>query len=671
MMGLQRQFIASGMTMDGFKKVVKDNADALASTFGTVGKGTERFSNIVGSLTTSGGAFENLGDDLRKLGMTADDIGESAGFYLQQELRLGRARARSDAELADGAAKYAKELDALQKLTGESKEALQKQQDALMADSRYRATYQEMLASNNEVGAKALDNILKIIGPESELGVATKTFAAEMGYTTDESRKAALTFGDEYRQMVEDLKYRRITEDQFIQRLSEMGKSSLEAGTGIAQMAKIAGKDSPFLDYAKTLDLSSRLQGKSLEEALKVQNKQTTATDDTTKKTIEAQKSMENMARTMKNLAFQFLPEAATAVTNLTSSLDDLVDWIAETTGKEIGTPEQRAARKTKREIRTLENELSSAEMGTPVTDAMGTQTGQVQRDQGLIDRLKQDIGNKQLGLTKNRAAQRLGSSVIPGLAGSDMSSVMQKIVGVESGAGGMNAQAKTSSAYGLGQFTIGTFNDLAKRKDSPVYGKTWEEYKKDPAIQIAALQDLTKRNQEFLTNNKMQVTDATTYLAHFLGATGAMKILSADNSADVRKFIGDKEYEANRSVFDKAKTVGELKMWAAQKMGEDPAAILGQAVPKARYGGVFDGPESGYMAILHGREMVSRVPKTDGVRFGGVSQSTAPVVESSNNSNRELVSVFSALSDKIDDLISLTRETNRNLDQQLTYAKA
>lgn len=672
MTGLQRQFIESGMTMEGYKKVIKENADTMASFGGTVGKGSERFSKMVGGLTTKGGAFENLGDELRKLGMTSDEIGESAAMYLEQEIKLGRARNKTDAQLTEGAAQYAKELDALQKLTGQSKEALQKQQDALNADVRFRAVLQEEEAKGNKKGAEAMANVLKVLGPDSQVGVAIKTFGAEMGMTTEESRKAALTYGDEFRQRVEDLKHRRITEDEFLQAYTKMAKSANAAGSSISQVGKILGKDSPYLDMAQQLDNANKLEGKSFAEAMKAQKGQIDSTDETTKKTIEAQKSMENMSRTMKNLAFQFLPQAATAINNLTDSLDDLVDWIAETTGKDIGTPEQKAARQAKKDIKKLEQELATAEQGRQVVDIMGNQTGQVEYDQELINKIKAQLEAKQLGLTSSKAAQRVDMSSRapsePGAAG-NMDNLMKKIINVESG-GKANAQAKTSSAFGLGQFTKGTFESLAKRKDSAVFGKSWEDYKTDPNLQIAALQDLIKINQDQLQKNKIQVTDSATYLAHFLGAAGATKVLKATNETDIKSLVDENAYKANQKIFDQAKTVGGLKMWAAKKMGEDVNVALGQGAPQARYEGIFDGPESGYMAVLHGREQVTRVPNTDGVKLGGVAQSTLPSVTQTSN-NSELMGVFTALIDKIDNLVSLTKETNRTLDQQLTYAKA
>jgi len=61
MSALNYQLKTAGMTVDGFKKVVKENASTLAAWGGTVGEGARKFSDAVGELSLKG-----AGDDLRK-----------------------------------------------------------------------------------------------------------------------------------------------------------------------------------------------------------------------------------------------------------------------------------------------------------------------------------------------------------------------------------------------------------------------------------------------------------------------------------------------------------------------------------------------------------------------------------------------------------------------------
>ena len=153
MSGLQRQFVTSGLTLNSFTKQIGDNAQALARFRGQAGDGADAFSEIAGKLTQGGD------DSLRRLGMSADQIGESVGSFVTQQTRLGLAQGRSNAELAAGTKAYAIELDALQKVTGLSREAIQKQQDAALSESRFRANYDKLVSEGREAEAKELMNL--------------------------------------------------------------------------------------------------------------------------------------------------------------------------------------------------------------------------------------------------------------------------------------------------------------------------------------------------------------------------------------------------------------------------------------------------------------------------------------------------------------------------------
>jgi len=154
--------------------------------------------------------------------------------------------------------------------------------------------------------------------------------------------------------------------------------------------------------------------------------------------------------------------------------------------------------------------------------------------------------------------------------------STIQKLIGAESG-GRTDVKNPNSSAFGLGQFTKGTFEDLAKRKDAPaaIAGKTWDEYKKDPAIQRAALEDLTKRNQSVLAKEGIPTSDTATYLAHFLGSEGVKKLYAAGDNAAIESAVSKEAIASNKEVFGKLKTVRDLKLWAGKKMGEPNAVAL------------------------------------------------------------------------------------------------
>lgn len=152
-----------------------------------------------------------------------------------------------------------------------------------------------------------------------------------------------------------------------------------------------------------------------------------------------------------------------------------------------------------------------------------------------------------------------------------------------QSGPGGK----ATTSAFGIAQFTKPTFDGLMKRArpGSPMYEyenpsttppmqkgrKTFEQFKQDTTFQKICLNELTRQNVAVLKSQGVAVNDATAYLAHFLGPAGAVKVMGSPDSAKLTDVLSKGTIDSNPSLFGpkgSLKTVGDLKAWAAKKMG-------------------------------------------------------------------------------------------------------
>jgi hypothetical protein len=262
--------------------------------------------------------------------------------------------------------------------------------------------------------------------------------------------------------------------------------------------------------------------------------------------------------------------------------------------------------------------------------------------------------------------------------------STADKIIYNESN-GDASAQSPTSTAYGLGQFTKGTFEDVAKTKGSSVYGKSWQDYKSSPEIQRAALDDLIKLNQNKLSSQGIGVTDTATYLAHFLGAGGATKLYKAGNDALLTSVVTANQMAANQAVFQGMRTVKDLKIWAAHKMGEDEKVALGDTGkgPQAKLGGVFDGPKSGYSVTLHGKEAVVPMPNMTEFIDGVKKESLASLSDMQSGNmkpnmtmtpNVDLTGLERIMSEtlvgKFEDMIRQLETANDKLGDILKHAK-
>lgn len=128
--------------------------------------------------------------------------------------------------------------------------------------------------------------------------------------------------------------------------------------------------------------------------------------------------------------------------------------------------------------------------------------------------------------------------------------SYLSTLIGKESG---NNPAAKNpmSSATGLGQFTTGTWRDLAVKR--PELALT-PDGRTDPDQSQRAILALAEENAPILrANGGHAPTPGNLYLAHFLGGQGAARFLNGmtvDPNAPAASYVGRDQAAANRAVF-------------------------------------------------------------------------------------------------------------------------
>lgn len=366
MSGLQKQFTQSGLQLGTFTKLVGDNAMALARFKGTTGEGAETFSEAVGQLTIGSD------DSLRRLGMSGDQIGATVGAFVTQQTRLGRSQNMDAKQLAEGAKQYAIELDKLQRVTGYSREELQKQQDASLSESRFRSNIDELYAQGKEKEAKALqdmDSRMSKLGPALGQGVRDLTSGSA---NTDAARRLVASTNGAATGIMARLKSGEITADQANDEMLDALEANKDA---MLQTAKFTnGVSDSFVAWNQVSDaLNSRRKGASA-TANKEQAALLAGTDDLTKSTTSAQKNMEKMSIGLQKLGFKGLPYAAKAVDTVTESMDTLVETINKSLGikgkskEEIKKEREEKSQAAEKEAekKAAEEEKKSAAPGAP-----------------------------------------------------------------------------------------------------------------------------------------------------------------------------------------------------------------------------------------------------------------------------------------------------------------
>lgn len=204
---------------------------------------------------------------------------------------------------------------------------------------------------------------------------------------------------------------------------------------------------------------------------------------------------------------------------------------------------------------------------------------------------------------------------------------LVDKIVGAES-SGDPDARPpinpltgqRPSTAAGLGQFRKATWLDLIKRNRPDIAsGKSDQEILSLRTTEGARTPDevdarkrlsremigvLADENKQVLTAAGVRADDGALYLAHFLGAGDAVKVLSAPAGTPLRGLVNPDSIAANQKIFARNPTAGDLSAWAAGKAGSNsPQFAWAEAVQ---------------------REMVNDFTKKIGESIGGMVDTAA-----------------------------------------------
>jgi hypothetical protein len=154
------------------------------------------------------------------------------------------------------------------------------------------------------------------------------------------------------------------------------------------------------------------------------------------------------------------------------------------------------------------------------------------------------------------------GSVIYNGSGAAGAGDINDKIAAAEG-----TGRNPNSSASGIGQFTNATylttfkqaFPDKANLSDAQILST------RGSGVEGKMLQTLTSNNQAILQGAGVAPTDGNTYLAHFLGAGGAIRVAKADPSAPLSGVVSPAAIAAN--PFLKGMTAGDVQNWANQKM--------------------------------------------------------------------------------------------------------
>lgn len=281
---------AAGTNLAGLGVTAADGAKKVSDTFKEI-KNTE------------------VEEQLRMLGYNSETLFKTFTDYQGMIGRLGRTQNLSVRELAERSAKYAKNLDELAKLTGESRDNLQRQQEAIQSDITFR-TVLAQLADDEQERVKKLVTLMEQYGEETGKGV--RNLLANAGPTIDEASNLYLQTGAQVQILINRFKQGTISAEEFSYEFAKAVKqNSKELGVDTENRKKLSqiqnnafGADEEvtrqMMGNAKLMDQVNKQLSKTPEQMAAV----ATQTEQQAKRENDVQRALEN-ARAMTERNFE------------------------------------------------------------------------------------------------------------------------------------------------------------------------------------------------------------------------------------------------------------------------------------------------------------------------------------------------------------------------------
>jgi len=550
MTGFVNASIESGLSQKGLIATINQNATAFSMLGGTVGDGTKQFTKFVGGITKT-----PLGMQLRNLGLSADDIGESAAAFVTLQARLGATQRMSQDQLTAGTIRYTRELDAISKITGMEKKELQSKMNAALSEQRFRAKMQELERTGQGKVAEQLNLFQAAVG-KSAPGLSQglrDIIAAGGAVTTDAARQAMQATGGQISAIAQ-----KALSGQ------DIGKSLQELQTSVSAGARRFEKTAQFADlsgvvgnYAELVDFSTTAAGdlgKAMDAARITVSKQAAGQDELTNTVVGAQQQLELASKEAEKFALSMVNVAAPAVAAFTKVLAES----AATLNKVLGVGDTTTVEEKR--VKAEEANLGAGEFA-----------GMSEQFSGAAPPAPAPKPSVPSGAGATAAPSTGAAAPAPG------GSMTQK--GLADA--GLKLRPRGGDIQKDGEEVSPKLISLAKQIQSSVPGFSYFSGFNDRFHQEKSPESMHTKGLalDFVLSKKPSPKEGQ-QLASMIQGMGAGKVIDEYNNASAKA------------------TGGHMHV----------------SIPEFEKGGIASGPKSGYKAMLHGTEAV--VPLPDGKKI-------------------------------------------------------
>jgi hypothetical protein len=672
-MRLSQTLGLSNAELDQFNKLLGSNTQNLSMMGGTAAKGAERFASAAGLLV------KDFGRELELIGIDRDEQRDMAMSYMNIQARTGRLQLKTAEQVAKETSNYIKELDMLAELTGTSRKQQQETREAALAETRFRAARIDAEQRGDQEQMRRLDiaeraaAVAKAAGDIKGFTGALQIGAGRGALTTPEAIAAEQTY-----RITKLFQQPNITDTQIAQSMAESVRIQQRNLAGInalvgdieyqntslvksgdlerqqlvlaqeAQKAGFKGAD-PVGEYMKAIQSGRMKPTPEMELIIDAgrRNQNSAMMMESGIRTFGGAADLSYKASALFEKAVKMFPGTSIAGGALSTGAPGVPVPPVSSPPRPAGTSLDPAVQAAETKITELQAQREKLEKdkGRVAEETKQARIAEAQaRRDAEIARAKEETArrNAARGLpppvdhTKSKTATK-----------DAMQSYLQKMITAESqgqnipnrsGPGG----TPTSSAFGIGQMLKGTFEGLASKAkpDNALYGKTFENYKQDVNLQKEALTQYTANSKKRLEDAGIAATDSALYMAHFLGAEGAIRLLKSNESTALSQAVSAESMAANANVFGKLSTVGDLKKWADTKMGGTGYKM--SSLPS--------GPRTTSQPTM---------PTTNDVATAATKVSQVTPMSTDSRGTDQQIQMLTAQVGKLDELVTLMRTQN------------
>jgi hypothetical protein len=309
--------------LDKMVALVSQNSETLAKFSMTAADGTNAFAQGMAQIQRDGG--------LRLLGKTTDDINSAGAAFIRQSVRAGLTQKDIGDKLGAQTKSYVMELDRLQRLTGMSADALQKQQDEAMAEDAYNDVMSE-LKQRALAGDKVAEaQIEKIITMQTKLGKeGSKQLVMSIGGDIEAGSKIFMAMPSLMRNVMDESVDVNTTMNEAVRdagnTVSNFGRLSRLAAGAVRDTIGPLYEQREFYAANKDFDI-----------AVERAKKQTAVQDTSTKALTEAQIANMNSRDAMQAFIQQGVAPATVALSKLAQAASGAAGGAAGAVGAPTG----------------------------------------------------------------------------------------------------------------------------------------------------------------------------------------------------------------------------------------------------------------------------------------------------------------------------------------------